>query len=89
MTVYKKVAMEADATARIVVLINKGASITSLTGSTTTKTSDGGNIPSILETPISVDKTNIANTVLVDGYVTKSDICQDLTADIDTKGICL
>jgi D-xylose transport system substrate-binding protein len=88
MTVYKNVALEADATARIVELIKEGKPVTAVTGDGTTKTSDGSVIPSIFELPVSVDKTNIATTVLADGYVTKSDICQNLPAGTNTNAIC-
>jgi D-xylose transport system substrate-binding protein len=53
-----------------------------------TKTQGGTNIPSVLETPISVDKSNIASTVLADGYVTKDQLCSGLPAGLDTGGIC-
>jgi len=35
---------------------------------------------------VAVDKTNIQCTVIADGFVTKSDICQGLPAG--TGGIC-
>jgi D-xylose transport system substrate-binding protein len=85
MTVYKAITKEADATGQLVAALSNGTSTSSLTnGQTATK--DGGNIPSVLETPVAVDKTNIASTVLADGFVTKADICQGVPAGTD--GIC-
>jgi D-xylose transport system substrate-binding protein len=86
MTVYKAITKEAQATADLVKALNAGADTASLTNGATTKTSDGTAIPSVLETPVTIDKTNIATTVLADGFVTKADICQGLPAG--TGGIC-
>jgi D-xylose transport system substrate-binding protein len=85
MTAYKAIAKEAQATADLVKAISQGTGVSSLTNGTV-KTSDGTAIPSVLETPVAVDKTNIATTVLADGYVTKADICAGLPAG--TGGIC-
>jgi len=88
MTVYKAITKEAMATAQVVAAISKGTDTTTLTnGQTTTVPVTGGAaIPSILETPVAVDKTNIASTVVADGFVTKADICAGLPAG--TGGIC-
>jgi len=88
MTVYKAITKEATATAQLVAAISNGTDTSSLTSGSTTKTMDGGNVPSVLETPVSVDKTNIASTVIADGFVTKSDICTGLPAGTNTNGIC-
>jgi D-xylose transport system substrate-binding protein len=85
MTVYKAINKEAGATSQLVAAISKGEDTSSLVNGHTA-TTDGGNIPSVLETPVSVDKTNIASTVLADGFVTKDQICQGLPAG--TGGIC-
>lgn len=86
MTVYKAIPKEASAVGDLVKAIYNGTSTSSLTNSATTKTEDGGAIPSILETPVSVDKSNIASTVISDGYVTKQQICQSQPAG--TAGVC-
>ncbi len=86
MTVYKAIPKEAGATAQIVADLSKGVDTSSLTNGATIATSDGGSIPSVLETPVAVDKTNIASTVLADGYVTQAAICQGVPAGTD--GIC-
>ena len=88
MTVYKAITKEATATSQLVAAISNGTDTSSLTGGSTTKTMDGGNVPSVLETPVSVDKTNIASTVIADGFVTKSEICSGLPAGTKTNGIC-
>jgi len=88
MTVYKAITKEATATAQLVAAISNGTDTSSLTSGSTTKTMDGGNVPSVLETPVSVDKTNIASTVIADGFVTKSEICSGLPAGTNSNGIC-
>lgn len=85
MTVYKPIVKEAQATADLVSAIIKGTSTSSLVNGNI-KTQDGAAIPSVLETPISVDKNNIASTVLADQYVTKDQICAGLPAG--TAGVC-
>ncbi len=87
MTVYKAITKEADATAQVVAAISNGTDTSSLINGQT-KTSDGTNIPSVLETPVAVDKTNIATTVIADGFVTPAQICGSLPAGTNTGGIC-
>jgi D-xylose transport system substrate-binding protein len=87
MTVYKPIVKEAQATAQLVADISNGTSTSSLVNGST-KTQGGASIPSVLETPISVDKSNIASTVLADGFVTKTQLCTGLPAGTDTAGIC-
>ncbi|HEX8995627.1 MAG TPA: substrate-binding domain-containing protein [Ktedonobacterales bacterium] len=86
MTVYKAISKEADAAAQLAAALSKGTDTSSLTNGQTTATQDGGKLPSVLETPVAVDKTNIASTVLADGFVTKAAICQGVPAGTD--GIC-
>ena len=86
MTVYKAIPKEADASAQIAADLSKGVSTASLTNGATIATTTGANVPAVLETPVAVDKTNIASTVLADGYVTKAAICQGVPAGTD--GIC-
>ena len=68
------------------VALNQGTAVTSLTNGATIALASGANVPSVLETPVAVDKTNIADTVLKDGYVTKDAICQGVPPGTD--GIC-
>jgi D-xylose transport system substrate-binding protein len=86
MTVYKPIAKEAQSTGDLVKAIYTGIPTNILTQNQVTTTYDGAVIPSILDTPISIDRTNIASTVLADKFVTKSDICTGLPAGTD--GIC-
>lgn len=88
MTVYKAITKEAQATADLVAAISNGTDTSSLTNGTTTATTDGGNIPSILETPVAVDRTNIKTTVIADGFVTAADVCNGLPAGTNSQGIC-
>jgi D-xylose transport system substrate-binding protein len=46
----------------------------------------GASIPSVLEAPVTVDKTNINDTVIKDGFVTKAEACKGLPAG--TGGVC-
>ncbi len=86
MTVYKPIAKEAQSVGDLVKALNNGSDIHALTNGVTTSTFDGGNIPSILDTPIAVDRTNIASTVIADHYLTKADICNGIPAGTD--GVC-
>ncbi|GAC1656533.1 MAG: substrate-binding domain-containing protein [Ktedonobacteraceae bacterium] len=85
MTVYKAISKEAQSTADLVKAIINGSGASSIVNGQVA-TADGTNIPSVLETPVSVDKTNIASTVIADGYVSKSDVCQGIPAGTD--GVC-
>ncbi|MGE5335656.1 MAG: sugar ABC transporter substrate-binding protein [Nitrososphaerota archaeon] len=85
MTVYKAISKEADATASLVAALSKGSDTSSI-ATTTTKLADGKSVPSVLETPVAVDISNIASTVLKDGYVTTADICQGVPAG--AGGVC-
>lgn len=89
MTVYKAINKEAMATAQLVAAISNGTDTSSIVnGQTTVPITGGGNIPSVLETPVAVDKSNIATTVLQDGFVTKDKLCAGLPAGLNTGGIC-
>ncbi len=75
MTVYKPIAKEAQATAQLVAALSNGTDPGSLVnGQTDLK--GGGQVTSVLLTPIAVDKNNIQETVLADGFVKKEQICQ-------------
>jgi len=89
MTVYKAYTKEAGATAQLVAAISNGADTTTIVnGQTTVPVTGGANIPSVLETPVAVDKTNIATTVVADGQVTKAQLCAGLPAGTNSGGIC-
>jgi D-xylose transport system substrate-binding protein len=92
MTVYKKIQLEANATAQLVAAISTGTGTSTLTGGVTVAIPQSGGaaagtkIASVLEVPVTVDKTNIASTVVADGFVTVADICKGLPSG--TGGIC-
>ncbi len=84
MTIYKAIAKEAQATADLIKLLVDGSNTSSLTNGATVKTSDGIPIPSVFVPPVVVDKSNIATTVIADGYITKADVCQGIPAGTDS-----
>jgi D-xylose transport system substrate-binding protein len=86
MTVYKAINKEAQSTADVVKALYNGQAITTVTTSTTLEPVSGVNIPTIALQPVSVDKTNIQDTILKDGFWTKAQICANLPAGTD--GIC-
>ena len=88
MTVYKAIAKEAMATAQLVAALSTGTGASSLTNGVTTTIplTGGASIPSVLETPVAVDKTNIQSTVIADGFVTAAAVCAGLPSG--TGGIC-
>jgi D-xylose transport system substrate-binding protein len=86
MTVYKPIAKEAQSVGDLVRALYAGSNVNTVTHNQTITTYDGGDIPAILDAPISIDLNNIASTVLADNYLTKQDICMDLPAG--TAGIC-
>lgn len=89
MTVYKAITKEAGATAQLVAAISNGTDTSSIVnGSTTIPQTGGGSIPSVLETPVAVDKSNISSTVIADGFVTTQQLCSGLPAGTNTNGIC-
>jgi D-xylose transport system substrate-binding protein len=85
MTVFKDISLEAQGTANVVAAISNGTSTASLTNGATTKTQSGGNIPSVLEIPQSIDKTNVQKVVTA-GFVTIADLCAGLPSG--AGGVC-
>lgn len=89
MTVYKPIPKLAQAAAAIAAALRDGKDVSQLAHYSTVKNPQGSaSVPSILEDPIAVDKSNIASTVIADGYVTKDEVCTGLPAGTDTGGIC-
>ncbi len=92
MTVYKKIDLEANGTAQLVAAISQGTDTSTLTAGVTTAipanngAASGVKIPSILEVPVAVDKSNIATTVIADGFVTAAEVCTGLPKG--TGGFC-
>ena len=83
MTVYKPIAQEARSTGALVRAIYNGTDTGLLTRGATTASFDGGLIPSILDQPVMVDRTNIESTVIADGFLTRSAVCQGVPAGTD------
>lgn len=86
MTVYKPITKEAQSVGDLVKALHDGTNIKGLTRGASTPTYNGGLIPSILDDPISVDVQNIKQTVIKDGYASKSVLCADLPAG--TGNVC-
>jgi D-xylose transport system substrate-binding protein len=81
MSVYKAVKREANAAAKLAVALVKGTT-PSAPDSTDNK---GTQTPSVLLTPVPVTKANIKATVIKDGFLSRSDICQGQYAALCTK----
>jgi len=84
MTVLKAYKLEAGATASLVAAISNGTSTSSLVNGQTAN-ANKVNIPSILETPVSIDMTNVMD-VINTGEVTLAQVCQGLPSK--AGGIC-
>lgn len=78
MTVYKPIIKEAQGTADLVAALSKGTSTSSIVNGQTAYS--GTNIPSVLEQVESVDLSNVATTVIADGFITHSDLCNGIPA---------
>ena len=72
MTVYKAVKKEADAAAKVAIALDKGQTPPS---NGTVANGPGKTTPAELETPVAVTAKNIKDTVIKDGFLTKSQIC--------------
>ena len=79
MTVYKPIIEEAKATAQLIVALNQGEDASALINSST-EVVGGRQIPSILAAPLVVDRNNVEETVIADGFLTLAQICADLPA---------
>ncbi|MBD2018572.1 sugar ABC transporter substrate-binding protein [Leptolyngbya sp. FACHB-36] len=85
MTIYKPIVKEAQVTAQLVAALSNGTDPGSVVnGKTALK--GGGEVPSALVTPIAVDKTNVASTVIADGFLTKDQVCSGLPTG--AGGVC-
>jgi len=74
MTVYKAINKEADAASKLAISLAKGEKAPA--GLVNGKSDDTARqVPSVLLTPVTVTKDNINETVIKDGFVKPSDIC--------------
>jgi D-xylose transport system substrate-binding protein len=84
MTVYKAIKKEADAASQLAIALSKGQQPPA--GLVNGRSNDGTReVPSALLTPVAVTKDNIKDTVLADGFVSRSDLCAGRYADACTK----
>jgi D-xylose transport system substrate-binding protein len=74
MTVYKAVKKEADAASQLAIALIKGQDAASLASGKVTDTVLKKDVPSALETPVSITKANIKD-VFTDGFQKASDVC--------------
>jgi D-xylose transport system substrate-binding protein len=83
MTIYKPIRKEAAGAAEIVSsLIATGKFVSKIT------TNNGlVNVPSILLPVTTVDKTNMQDTVLADGFVTRAQLCKGIESACKAAGI--
>jgi D-xylose transport system substrate-binding protein len=71
MTVYKAVKREADAASKVAIALAKGQT----PSAPSTVKNGSAQTPAVLLTPVPVTKKNINQTVIKDGFLTKSEIC--------------
>lgn len=86
MTVYKPITKLADSVGRLVAAISNGTATSSIANQTVKNPNGNASIPSVLNAVVEVDITNIATTVIADGFVSKADVCQGVPAG--TGGVC-
>jgi D-xylose transport system substrate-binding protein len=85
MTVYKPIAKQAQVTAQLVAALSNVTDPGALLNGQTALKS-GEQLASVLLDPIAVDESNVQQTVIADGYLTREQICNGLNDD--TTGIC-
>ncbi|HEX9411895.1 MAG TPA: substrate-binding domain-containing protein [Ktedonobacterales bacterium] len=86
MTVYKPIKKLAASVGQLVAAISKGEDTTSIANQQVKNPNGNAQIPSVLNAVVEVDISNIATTVIADGFVTKTDVCQGVPAG--TGGVC-
>ena len=74
MTVYKAVKKEADAASALAIALIKGQDTSSIVNGSVKDTVLNKDVPSALETPVSIFKANVKD-VIDDGYQKASDVC--------------
>jgi D-xylose transport system substrate-binding protein len=82
MTVYKAVKKEAASASKVALALLKG---TPPPTNATVANGPGKTTPAQLETPVPVTTANIKQTVLKDGFLTRSEICSGNTVQFCTK----
>jgi D-xylose transport system substrate-binding protein len=74
MTVYKAVQKEADAASQLAIALIKGQDTANIVNGSVKDTVLNKDVPSALETPVSITKTNVKD-VIDDGFQKASDVC--------------
>ena len=88
MTVYKAIVPEAEKAAELACDLATGASVPSSMTSGKTVNNKAADIPSILLTPVAVNKDNVKDTIIKDQFWTAADICtSDFAAACKAAGI--
>ena len=78
MTVYKALQAQAGAAAKAAVALAKGEDASAIFPDKV-KT-ESGEVPALLLKPVVVDKSNIKDTVIKDGFTKKADVCKGAAA---------
>jgi len=86
MTVYKPITKLADSVGKLVAAISNGTDTSSLANQTVKNPSGSAEIKSILNPVTEVDINNVKTTVVADGFVKVSDICQGVPPG--AGGVC-
>ncbi|CAG4900963.1 MULTISPECIES: substrate-binding domain-containing protein [Acidithrix] len=83
-SIYKPIYLEAQATVALATYLRAGITPPSglVNGTTNNQTT---NVPSVLLTPITVTASNMASTVIKDGFIQKSALCVGTVAALCTK----
>ena len=86
MTVYKPIQKLADWVGTLVAAISNGTDTSSIANQKVKNPNGSAEVPSILNAVVEVDISNIASTVIADGFVKKADVCQGVPAG--AGGVC-
>jgi D-xylose transport system substrate-binding protein len=78
MTIYKSLALEATGAAKAALKLAHHEDVSSIFSARVRN--DRGDVPSLILVPLVVDRSNIAATVIKDGYTQKEDVCKGLAA---------
>jgi D-xylose transport system substrate-binding protein len=86
MTVYKPIKKLAASVGQLVAAISNGTGTSSIANVTVKNPNGTASIPSVLNQVTEVDISNIKTTVVADGFVSVSDICQGVPSG--AGGVC-
>lgn len=86
MTVYKPIKKLADSVGKLVAAISNGTDTSGIASAKVKNPNGNAQVPSVLNAVVEVDISNIATTVIADGFVSKADVCQGVPAG--AGGVC-